>query len=233
MCGSAFVPSLHVGERFLPCLTPAAQPLPGAEGGGDVGPVLEVTYRTDALPPGSHSVRPSLVPISRLSVAGAELSGSNVASTAAWLRVKTVRSQDGARSPLKGRDCADPVWQLLQPGASASARLRAAWCFNGALLLVGFVCLAYLFLTFPGRSSREEIDARVGNADWDAALLAYLFSLLQSMVLLDGVKVLIITLVSPHVMPASHRPTKKPVTALRWLCRGFVSTLVTAIGAFS
>ena len=105
------------------------------------------------------------------------------------------------------------------------------WLFNGTLLLVGFCFLVVFCLTFPGRHvpAGTEHDT-VSEADWDAALLALCFSFLQSMFLLDAIKVIIITLVSPQFMPAD-KSQSQTITCARWCLRGTMSSLAGLLGA--
>ena len=233
MHGPTFIPALHIScsvwegiASLLSSKDPRQQQ-------------LCVAYDPRSLPTGTHGVCSSLVPC----MPSPDLPLSSYTYTQNGIGImgaphssrKAVEARlvHGGRGGTRTSCCTtawqiDGVWQLLQPGLSADRRLQVAWAFNSALLLLGFAFLFGLCLTFPSRELAAGSEREL-EADWDAALLAYVLSLIQSLVVLDGAKVLIITVVSPQWIPAGTDSSARATTCARWCLRGALGAVAALL----
>lgn len=96
------------------------------------------------------------------------------------------RSEGGASA---GRD---REWPLLR-ATYMTPRLAIAWAANGSAFVLGYICLSYLVLT---ASPVDDAESR----EWAAGVAqTYLFSLLQTWLLLDLIKCTVATAISSEM----------------------------------
>ena len=173
-------------------------------GGSTAGAApLRVEYDAAALPPGRAALRADEV----LDAEEVELGGAADAASRYMLRqVKRLPAKAAAEWPLLRRD--------------VSRKLAVAWVVNGLVLAAA---AGWLLLFVLGT------DGGLDLVRSDLFRHAYAVSIAQALLLQDGLKILLITLISPAALPSLFPPDTKRAKRLRRAMRAVYTFLESVL----